>query len=107
MAKYSAFIPVNAVTPAITITSAFAGSPTLTSDVSVLNVIGIEFFQSCKHTVVGNLSDEFLINLSRHYENCGETETGSFQCESNTGVHVEYQTQKDEMCVVHTQIEFY
>jgi hypothetical protein len=43
--KYSAFIPVNAVTPAITITSAFAGSPTLTSDVSVLNVIGIEFFQ--------------------------------------------------------------
>ena len=69
--------------------------------------IGIEFFQSCKHTVVGNLSDEFLINLSRHYENCGETETGSFQCESNTGVHVEYQTQKDEMCVVHTQIEFY
>ena len=43
--KYSIFIPVNAVTPAITITSAFAGSLTLTSDVSVLNVIGIEFFQ--------------------------------------------------------------
>lgn len=69
--------------------------------------IGVEFFESCKHTVVGNLSDEFLINLSRHYKNCVDTETGSFQCKSNTGLHVEYQTQKDEMCVINTQIEFY
>jgi len=69
--------------------------------------IGIEFFELCKDTVVWNLSDQFLIYLSRHYKNCGDIETGSFQCKSNTGVRIEYQTQKDKMCVIHTQIEFY
>lgn len=69
--------------------------------------IGIEFFESCKDTLVGNLSDEFLINLSRYYKKCGDIETGFFQCESENGVRIEYQKQKSEMCLIHTQIEFY
>jgi hypothetical protein len=43
--KYSAYIPVDSLTSTISITSTFAGTPTLNTDVSVLNVVGIEFFQ--------------------------------------------------------------
>lgn len=69
--------------------------------------IGIEFFESCEHKQSGSLSDEFLRNLHSYYKNCVDSETGSFQCESETGVHVDYQKQKNEKCVIQTQIEFY
>lgn len=43
--EFSAYIPVNAVTPAITVTAALPGAPTLANDVAVLGSVGIEFFQ--------------------------------------------------------------
>ena len=42
---YSAYTPVNAVTPLINITATLPGSPTLTADISVLGCVGIEFYQ--------------------------------------------------------------
>lgn len=43
--KYSAYLPLNAVTPATTITTLLPGSPSMPTTVSVLNCIGIEFYQ--------------------------------------------------------------
>jgi hypothetical protein len=44
--EYSDYIDLNATIPsAITLTSALPGNPTVTADVTVLNSIGIEFFQ--------------------------------------------------------------
>ena len=74
---------------------------------NLLISIGIEFFESCKHKLVGNLSEEFSMNLHSFYKNCTDIKMGSFQCKSETGVHIEYQKLKSEMCVIHTQIEFY
>ena len=43
---YSDYMDLNATIPgAISLTSTLPGSPTLTSDVTVLNSIGIEFYQ--------------------------------------------------------------
>ncbi len=43
--SYSGYLDLNAVTAATTITSALPGTPTMTATVSVLNCIGIEFYQ--------------------------------------------------------------
>ena len=43
--EYSAYLPVDQVTTAVSLTSTIEGPPTMTSDVMVVNVIGIEFFQ--------------------------------------------------------------
>lgn len=43
--EYSAYIPVNTVTTALSLVSTLQGSPTLSADVSVVNVLGIEFYQ--------------------------------------------------------------
>ena len=43
--KYSGFLDLNAVTAATTVTTTLPGSPTMTATVSVLNCIGIEFYQ--------------------------------------------------------------
>jgi hypothetical protein len=43
--SYSAYLPLNAVTPATTVTTNLPGTPTMTTTVSVLNCIGIEFYQ--------------------------------------------------------------
>jgi hypothetical protein len=69
--------------------------------------IGIEFFESCKNNFPRLLSDEFLMDLQSNYRNCIDVEMNSFECKSETGVHVEYQKLKNEMCLIHTQIEFY
>ena len=43
---YSEYMDLNATIPgAISLTSTLPGSPTLTADVTVLNSIGIEFYQ--------------------------------------------------------------
>lgn len=42
---YSAYIPLNVAYAGSTITSAFPGTPTLGADVTVIQCIGIEFFQ--------------------------------------------------------------
>ena len=73
----------------------------------VLVSIGIEFFESCKHKLLGHLSDEFLMSIYSYYKNCVNSETNSFQCKSATGVHIDYQKSKNEKCIIHTQIEFY
>ncbi len=44
--EYSEYMDLNATIPgAITITSTLPGEPTVTADVTVLNSIGIEFYQ--------------------------------------------------------------
>ena len=43
--KYSGYLDLNGVTPLTTITTTLPGSPTMTASVSVLNCIGIEFYQ--------------------------------------------------------------
>lgn len=43
--QYSNYLDLNAVTPAAAITTTLPGSPTMTGTVSVLNCIGIEFYQ--------------------------------------------------------------
>ena len=43
--KYSGYIPLNADTAPITISTTLPGTPTVGSDVSVMNNIGIEFYQ--------------------------------------------------------------
>lgn len=43
--QYSPYLDLNAVTAATTITTALPGTPTMTASVSVLNCIGIEFYQ--------------------------------------------------------------
>lgn len=43
--SYSAYLPLNTVTTNTVITSTLPGTPTLTADVSVLQCLGIEFFQ--------------------------------------------------------------
>lgn len=42
---YSPYLPVDTAASAQTLTATLAGSPTLTADVSVLQCLGIEFFQ--------------------------------------------------------------
>jgi hypothetical protein len=42
---FSAYLPVNALTPLLTIVATLPGSPTMTASVSVLNAVGIEFYQ--------------------------------------------------------------
>jgi hypothetical protein len=43
--KYTAYLPLDTAVVATTLTSTLAGAPVLTADVSVTNVIGIEFYQ--------------------------------------------------------------
>lgn len=43
--EYSAYTPIDVVTTTINLTAALTGSPTLTTDVSVLGCVGIEFYQ--------------------------------------------------------------
>ncbi len=43
--SYSAYLPLDAVTANTVITSTLPGTPTLTADVSVIQCLGIEFFQ--------------------------------------------------------------
>lgn len=43
--KYSGYMDLNAVVPNITITTALPGTPTIGTSASVINCIGIEFFQ--------------------------------------------------------------
>ena len=47
---YSDFIPVNEVTSLLDVTASLPDSPTLTTNVSVLGCVGIEFYQE----VAGN-----------------------------------------------------
>jgi len=44
--QYSAYTPLDTVTSAISVTATLPGSPTLTTDVSVLVALGIEFYQA-------------------------------------------------------------
>lgn len=41
----SAYLPVNAVTTALSVVSTLPGSPTVSADVSVVNVLAVEFYQ--------------------------------------------------------------
>jgi len=43
--QYSTYLPVDSVTALISLVATLPGSPTMTADVSVLNSIGIEFYQ--------------------------------------------------------------
>jgi hypothetical protein len=43
--RYSGYLSLNATTPATTITTLLPGSPSMTPTVSVLNCVGIEFYQ--------------------------------------------------------------
>ena len=43
--EYSAYIPVNETTTAITLTSTLAGAPSIPTTVAVLGCVGIEFYQ--------------------------------------------------------------
>ncbi|HMZ46790.1 MAG TPA: hypothetical protein PLU36_08310, partial [Chitinophagaceae bacterium] len=43
--SYSAYLPLNATAPATTVTTTLPGAPTMTATVSVLNCVGIEFYQ--------------------------------------------------------------
>lgn len=70
--------------------------------------ITIEFFESCKRKPWGYLSEEFYMNLKTNYKSCSVGEQGYFECTSETGdMHVEFQKEHLEMCIVRTQIEFY
>jgi hypothetical protein len=67
----------------------------------------IEFFESCKRQPYGYLSEEFYMYLKTYYTDCVDEEQGFFQCTSAAGMHIEFQKEDLEMCIVHTQIEFY
>lgn len=67
----------------------------------------IEFFESCKRKPWGYLSEEFYMYLKTQHMNCRDKEQGCFECMSATGMHVEFQKEYLEMCIVRTQIEFY
>ena len=41
----SGYLPVNTVTGAISVVSTLPGSPTISADVSVVNVLAVEFYQ--------------------------------------------------------------
>ncbi|HSY62849.1 MAG TPA: hypothetical protein VK796_13285 [Cytophaga sp.] len=69
--------------------------------------IGIEFFESCKHSVTGFFSEEFSINLLHYYGESVKDETGFLQWKTANGVQIEYQKMKNDACILHTQIEFY
>lgn len=43
--EYSAYLPINAATPLVTLNPSLAGAPVMTADVSVLSCVGIEFYQ--------------------------------------------------------------
>ena len=43
--EYSTYLPVNATTAPLTLTSTLAGSPTVPATVAVIGSIGIEFYQ--------------------------------------------------------------
>ena len=43
--RYSNYLPVNAMTTAVSLGTALPGPPTMTADVMALNTIGIEFYQ--------------------------------------------------------------
>lgn len=43
--RYSNYLPVNTMTTALSLSTVFPGPPTVTTDVMVLNTIGIEFYQ--------------------------------------------------------------
>ncbi|WP_018344287.1 hypothetical protein [Cytophaga aurantiaca] len=67
----------------------------------------IEFFESCKRKPWGYLSEEFYMYLKTQYKNCTDKEEGYFECISATGIHIEFQKEHLEMCIIRTQIEFY
>lgn len=69
--------------------------------------IGIEFFEANMCNKEKSLSDEFLVQLNRYSVSCIEKETGLLECTSEKGMQIEFQKQQDEMCLIHTQIEFY
>ena len=43
--EYSNYLPVDTVTSALSLVATLAGPPTMTADVSVVNTIGVEFYQ--------------------------------------------------------------
>jgi len=43
--EYSNYLPVDQVTIALSLTAILAGPPTMTTDVMVVNIVGIEFYQ--------------------------------------------------------------
>ena len=43
--EYSAYLPVDTVTPLQSLVATLPGSPTMTPDVNLINVVGIEFYQ--------------------------------------------------------------
>jgi hypothetical protein len=47
---FSAYLPVNALTTVQSIVATLPGSPTMTASVSVLNAVGIEFYQEVNAT---------------------------------------------------------
>lgn len=69
--------------------------------------IGIEFFELNKHKLVGSLSDEFLMNLMISYRTSSKDESDFLKWNGQNGLQIEYQKNKREMNVIHTQIEFY
>lgn len=48
--QYSSYMPINATTTDINLVSTLPGTPTLSADVSVINVIAIEFYQEVNGT---------------------------------------------------------
>lgn len=48
--QYSAYMPVNAMTSAVSLVSTLPNAPTLTADVSVINILGVEFYQEVNGT---------------------------------------------------------
>ena len=42
---FRSYLPVNASTGLISVVSTLPGSPTITADVSVVNVLAVEFYQ--------------------------------------------------------------
>ena len=41
----SGYLPINAMTSAISVATTLPGSPTLSADVSVVNILAVEFYQ--------------------------------------------------------------
>ena len=48
--QYSGYLPVNAMTSAVSLVSTLPNAPTLTADVSVINILGVEFYQEVNGT---------------------------------------------------------
>jgi len=42
---YSAYLPVDSVTAVLSLAATLPGTPTMTTDVSLLNIVGVEFYQ--------------------------------------------------------------